>query len=167
MDRYLFGSTVAGVLVLALGVGAQAPAPGQPTTRAATADQAKPVTVEGCLKREADVPGGQPNVAERTGIGEDYLLTSAKVVKGEPPEVAAARPGDQPAGTSGARATMFKIAGLDDERLKGHVGHRVQIEGRFEHMEGARPGSAGGKLVELRATEIRHISPTCAADEKK
>jgi hypothetical protein len=167
MNRYLFGSTAAGVLMLTLGVGAQAPAPGQPTTPAATADQAKAVTVEGCLKREADVPGGEPNVAERAGIGEDYLLTSAKVVKGDPPESAAGRSADKPTGTSGARTTMFKLEGLDDERLKGHVGHRVQIEGRFENVEAARSGSAGDKLVELRATEIRHISPTCEADEKK
>jgi hypothetical protein len=167
MKRYLFGSTAAGVLMLGLGVGAQAPAPGQPTTPAATADQAKAVTVEGCLKREADVPGGQPNVAERAGIGEDYLLTSAKVVKGNPPEAAAGRSADQPTGTSGARTTMFKLQGLDDARLKDHVGHRVQIDGRFENVEAARSGSAGGKLVGLRATEIRHISATCEAADKK
>ena len=167
MKRYLFGSTAAGVMVLALGVGAQAPVPGQqPTTPAATADEAKAVTVEGCLKREADVPGGKPNVAERAGIGEDYLLTSAKVIKGDPPEAAAARPGDQPTGTSGARTTMFKIEGLGDDRLKAHVGHRVQLEGRFENAAGARSGSAAGEYVELRASEIRHISPTCEAEKK-
>jgi hypothetical protein len=85
MDRHLFASTAAGVLTLALTVSAQAPAPGQPTTPATTASAAGSVTVEGCLKREADVPGGKPNVSERAGIGEDFLLTSAKVIKGDPP----------------------------------------------------------------------------------
>src|SRR4029453_9626260 len=43
-------------------------------------------TVVGILakhrQREQDVPGRKPNVAERAGVMEDYILTSAKVVKG-------------------------------------------------------------------------------------
>jgi hypothetical protein len=62
---------------------------------------------------------------------------------------------------------MFKLEGLDDERLKPHIGHRVQIEGRFENIGSAGAGAAGENLVKLRATQIRHISPSCTADDKK
>ena len=32
--------------------------------------------------READVPGRKPNVAERAGIAEDYILTSTRPIQG-------------------------------------------------------------------------------------
>lgn len=35
--------------------------------------------------READVPGRKPNVAERAGIAEDYILTRTKIIKGPRP----------------------------------------------------------------------------------
>jgi hypothetical protein len=35
--------------------------------------------------READVPGRKLNIAERAGIGEDYILTNANVVKSSAP----------------------------------------------------------------------------------
>ena len=35
--------------------------------------------ITGCLKAEKDVPGMKPNVAERAGISEDYILTGVKM----------------------------------------------------------------------------------------
>ena len=51
--------------------------------------------------KEADVPGRRPNVAERAGVTEDYILTHIKSVKGTLPSGAAeAKPGTA-VGTSG------------------------------------------------------------------
>jgi pyruvate-formate lyase-activating enzyme len=111
------------------------------------------------LWREADVPGRKPNVAERAGVTEDYILTSAKVVKGSAPRTSAsaAKPGEAPIGTSGAQA-MFDVKGFDEEKLKDNVGRRVQIEGTFGNVDSAQ----GDDLVELRGTVIRQVSGDCA-----
>lgn len=123
------------------------------------------VTVEGCLVREKDVPGREPNVAERAGVMEDYILTNVKWVKGSPHSMAdahtsgahasgtstgsttgtsatgttgatGAATGEQTAGTSGiGAAVMLEIRGLDDEKLQPLVGQRVQIEGRVNPQD--------------------------------
>jgi hypothetical protein len=128
--------------------------------------QARFVTVEGCVMREAGVPGREPNV-ERAGIDEDYILTSTKMIKGAAPAPAAeARPADTPTGTSGTGA-MYEIKGIDDEQLKQHVGHRVQIEGTFENIERAQtsPGkkAPADHLAEIRGTSIRQVAGECPA----
>jgi hypothetical protein len=48
--------------------------------------------------READVPGRKPNVAERAGIAEDYILTSTKMIKGTAAASSQARPSETPTG---------------------------------------------------------------------
>jgi hypothetical protein len=126
---------------------------------------AKTVTVEGCLVREADVPGRKPNITEKAGIAEDYILTSTKVVKGSAPSAgASAKPGDTPTGTSGMRALMYEVEGIDHDSLKQHVGKRVQIEGTFENLERATaPASPTADLVQLKGTVIRPASGDCPA----
>ena len=123
--------------------------------------QAQFVTVEGCVMREADVR--KPNVTERAGMDEDYILTSTKMINGAAPAPAAeARPADVPTGTSGT-GPMYEIKGIDDEQLKQHVGHRVQIEGTFENIERAQASSPGEHLAEIRGTSIRQVAGDCAA----
>jgi hypothetical protein len=135
------------------------------TTPPPASTSAQAVTVEGCVTREADVPGRKPNVAERAGISEDYILTMTKMVKGSAPAGGAqARPGDKPTGTTGTAAAMYEIEGIDDEKLKQHVGRRVQIDGTFENAQ--RPGAAaavGDDLVQIRGTTIRQVAGECAA----
>lgn len=175
MRRYLLGCGLAGTLALTATVAAQnsqtqPPTPPRtPTTQdpARPQDQARMVTVEGCLLREADVPGRKPNVAERVGIGEDYILTSTKMVKGTAPAgtTAQARPGDTPTGTTRTQAAMYEVEGIDDERLKQHVGRRVQIDGTFENVDRARAtperGTPADDLVEIRGTTIRQVAGEC------
>jgi hypothetical protein len=171
MRRYLFGSALAGTLAIAATVAAQNPPAQQPPTRTPTTQEpARTVTVEGCLMREADVPGRQPNVAERAGIAEDYILTSTKMVKGTAP---AARPtgqtrsGEKPTGTTGMRAAMYEVEGIDDEQLKRLVGQRVQIDGTFENVDQARDRqetqTPADDLVEIRGTTIRQVTGGCSA----
>ena len=166
MRRYLLGSALAGTLAVTATVAAQNPPTQQPPGR--TQDQARMVTVEGCLMREADVPGRRPNVAERSGVTEDYILTSTKIVKGSPPAggtTAQTRPGETPTGTAGTQGAMYEVEGIDDERLKQHVGRRVQIDGRFENVDRARAtperGTPADDLVEIRGTTMRQVAGEC------
>jgi hypothetical protein len=167
MSRFLAGC--AGALMVSATLVAQDPPPRQdPTTRPPAAQQDKAVTVEGCLVREADVPGRKPNVAERAGIAEDYILTSAKVIKGSAPAgYGAARPGETPTGTSGMAGAMYEVGGIDDEKLKQHVGQRVQIEGTVESLDRAKAPKEGqtpaDDLVEIRGTVIRKVAGNCPA----
>jgi hypothetical protein len=152
---------LAGALGLTVTVAAQNP-PAQPPRTPTTQDQPRTqaqgatVTVEGCVMREADVPGRKPNVAERAGITEDYILTNAKMIKGA-----------APGGTTATRSVMFEIEGIDDARLKQNVGRRVQLDGAFENLDRSRaapePGTPNDDLVELRATSIRQVAGDCQA----
>jgi len=173
MRRALFGGALSCALALTATVSAQDPQT-QPPRTPTTQDQprAQPqgqiVTVEGCVIREADVPGRKPNVAERAGIAEDYILTSAKMVKGSAPGTTGeARPGETPTGTSGTPGAMYEIEGIDEARLKQNVGRRVQLEGTFENVDRSRAtperGTPADDLVEIRATTIRQIAGDCAA----
>lgn len=174
MSRHFFGGALAGAIALTATVSAQNP-PAQPPAPRPPAAQDQPrtqetatVTVEGCVMREADVPGRKPNVAERAGIAEDYILTSTKVVKGSAPgRGAQARTGDAPTGTSGTQGAMYEIEGIDEQQLKQHAGRRVQIDGTFENVDRATAsperGTPADDLVEIRGTTIRQVAGDCAA----
>ena len=176
MSRILLGCVFTAALALTVTVGAQNPptqTPPQqtpPATRT-TQDQTRLVTVEGCLMREADVAGRKPNIAERAGIAEDYILTSTRMIKGSAPATgtAQARPGERPIGTSGTREAMmmYEVEGVDDDQLKQHVGHRVQIDGTFENVDRAtatpESRTLADDLVEIRGTVIRPVAGQCPA----
>ena len=118
------------------------------------------VTVEGCVATEAEIPGRSPNVAERAGLDQDFILTTAKVVRGKAPAV----PGDTSGGlVSSALRPMYEIGGLTDEQLKVHVGRRVRIEGRFDNLDSERPSDPkNDDLIELNATTIRQVPGDCS-----
>lgn len=175
MRKLAFGYALAGALVLSASLAAEHPMPQTPQTPTAQdparpQDEAKTVTVEGCLVREADVPGRQPNVAERAGIGDDYILTSTKIIKGSAPASARARSGEQPTGTAGANLDMYEVEGIDDEQLKSHVGRRVRIDGKFENVDRAgaetERGTSTKDLVEIRASAIRPVAGECPPASK-
>ncbi len=173
MRRLLLGGTMACALGLTAAAAQNPTTPPPPRNPASmdpayTRTQARLVTVEGCVMREA-VPGRQPNIGERAGIDEDFILSSTKMIKGAAPAAGAeARPADAPTGTTGTGA-MYEIKGIDDEKLKQHVGHRVQIDGTFENIERAQTSpdkdkkTPGDHLAEIRGTAIRQIAGECAA----
>ena len=147
------------------------PTPTGPQTPAVTIQPT--VTLVGCLYREDQVPGRKPNVAERAGILEDYILAGVSALSTEA-QPGAATPA--PTGTSGTALTtgnMYKVEQIPDERLKALVGKRVEATGRID-PEGtptipAGPGPDRGlgpdriNLPELEAVSIREISGTCPA----
>lgn len=156
-----------------------APRP-NPQTPAPTATAGQTTTtLNGCLYREAQVPGRTPNIAERAGVLEDYILADATMPAGQ------GQPGATPraTGTSGTVPTtgnMYKVEDIPDERLKALVGKRVEVTGRID-PEGApwsvdRPGGTTGaatpdrgvgpdriNLPEFEASSIREIAGTCPA----
>lgn len=161
MRRALFAGMIAGALGLTVTVAAQNPPSQQPPPRTPTTQdqprtqaQGATVTVEGCVMREEDVPGRKPNVAERAGLGEDYILTNTKMIRGS-----------LPAGKPATQNIMFEIEGIDDAKLKQHAGQRVQLEGTLENVDRARatpePGKPADDLVEIRATSIKQVAGTC------
>jgi len=148
----------------------QAPTP-SPQTPAVTVQRT--VTLVGCLYREDQVPGRTPNVAERAGVLEDYILAGASAPSAQ------AQPGSAtpaPTGTSGTALTtgnMYKVERIPDERLKALVGKRVEVTGRIDPEgtpttpAGAGPDRGPGpdriNLPEFEASAIRETSGTCPA----
>jgi hypothetical protein len=120
------------------------------------------VTAQGCLKQEKDVPGARPNVVERAGVAEDFILTQAKLTKGE----SAAPQADTGRTASGA---MYKVSGLDAETLRALSNQQVEVQGHLRDRKllgGTKPttpgpGTAPDEVQEIRAISIKMLASTC------
>jgi hypothetical protein len=130
-------------------------------------------TVQGCVYKEADVPGRTPNVAERAGVMEDYILVTTA-----PSPSAAGTTGTTPP-SAAASASMpgkaFKLEKIADERLKAVVGKRVEVTGRVDEGASGAAGTTGVKpdrnpvspdqieLPEFEVTTLKEVEGTCPA----
>jgi len=181
MKQFVLTSITAACLGTALA--AQAPAGGSqtpgstPPSAAATSSTKTSAVLTGCVYQEKDVPGRAPNVAERAGVGEDYIL--AEVKPAESASGSAATSGTTgTSGTTAARAgTMYKLEKIADERLKAAVGKRVEVTGRIDAEANDAAGSSGGattktdraighdrvNLPEFEVTSMREVSGSCPA----
>jgi hypothetical protein len=148
---------------------AQQPPP-QPATQQQPAVSQPSTTLTGCVYREKDVPGRSPNVAERAGILEDYIL--AEVTP------STATPGA--AGTTGPvkSGAMYKLELIADDKLRALVGKRVEVTGRIDAEPGDKTPTAATpsttptdraigrdriNLSEFEVTSIREVTGTCPA----
>jgi hypothetical protein len=157
-------SLICGAAIISAGVltQAQTPAPVTtvPSTPAAQATVRPTVTLTGCLYREAQIPGRTPNVAERVGVLEDYIIAGASTASG-----------------TLATGGMYKVEKIADDRLKALVGKRVEVMGSVdpEGQDLRRPtGTSGGatpdrgigpdaiSLPEIEATSIREVAGICS-----
>jgi hypothetical protein len=137
-----------------------------PAPKPDTPPAAETVTASGCLKAEKDVPGLKPNVAERAGMGEDYILTNVRMLP-------ASSGSKAPSAAAASKGVMYKIEGLNDDELKKHLNHQVELTGRIVESTGAgKPGGApapgGGAapsetLKAFQATSLKMVSATCPA----
>jgi hypothetical protein len=140
---------------------------------AQTAQTAQTTTLVGCVYAEKDVPGRAPNIAERAGVLEDYILAEIS-----PADAA------KPTGTTGAagRATtysMYKLEKAADSELKAMVGKRVEVTGRVDadanDAAGQPPASTQTNkadkalghdrinLPEFEVSSIKAVSGSCPA----
>ena len=109
-------------LFFVAGLAAQEPAspatkPAQPAPRPGATAQPPTTTLTGCLYRENQIPGRTPNVAEKAGMMEDYIIAGATVGGSE------AKPSATPgatgtSGTAPSSGKMYKVEGPADEKLK-------------------------------------------------
>lgn len=155
----------------------------QPRTGADQRDTGRTVTVQGCLMREADVPGLKPNIVERAGVTEDFVITSAKVIKGSAPAGGSSR-------STGPDA-MFEVEGLSENQLEPNLNRRVEIDGTLADAKDmtrgdttrapvppkpdpttpeptpnptgmkAPPSNSAADLVQLQAKTIRTVPGDC------
>lgn len=135
--------------------------------------QSASTTIIGCVYQEKDAPGRAPNIAERAGILEDYILAELT-----PAEAA------KPTGTTGSAAvpttySMYKLEKAADSQLKSMVGKRVEVTGRIK----AKASDAAGQppssvetnktdkiighdridLPEFEVASIRAVAGACPA----
>ena len=121
-------------------------------------------TLTGCLYREEQVPGRKPDVLERAGIGEDYIIAGVRVTA------------ERPTGTAGSASaavpstgTTYKVGKIGEEKLKALVGKRVEVTGQIDPEGRPRLGVGGAKpdaglgpdkisLPEIEASSIREVS---------
>lgn len=171
-------SAVALPLVFAAGLTAPAfaqpqPPPPAPTRPPAASGQKPTTTLSGCLYREDQIPGRKPNVAERAGVLEDYIVADASVA-GAQPKPGSTTGATGTTGTAPATGNMYKVEGPSNETLKPLVGKRVEVTGRIDPEGGPGatpgtprpdrgPGADQTNLPEFEAVSIREISGTCPA----
>ena len=162
--KYAFAAAIATV-ASTVAIGAQ-------TTPAPQSGSQAQSVFTGCVYNEKDVPGRAPNVAERAGIAEDYILAEVKP--------ASSADAVRPTGTSGTAspAAMYKLEFVDDAKLKALVGKRVEVTGRVDAEAGdskpaatTPPTSTTDKaigrdrvnLAEFEVTSIKEVTGTCPA----
>lgn len=179
-----------GLAVLCAGVAAGAQQPSAPETQRPETTQQQPArpaagqpqddqqartttqqstTIEGCVYHEKDIPGRTPNVAERAGILEDYILVASS---------GSAKPGAAgTVGTTGAAgaAKMYKLEHKPDHQLSAMVGKRVQVTGKVDAERSDSKGAAAApgqdksvgpdriNLAEFEVTSIREAQGECPA----
>ncbi len=138
----------------------------QPRTQQPRADPTGgPVTTfAGCLYREDSIPGRSPNIAEKAGVLEDYVLADATPARepkrlSDPPIADAGQP--LAAAIAGlASGRMYKVTKLDDGRLRVLVGKRVEVTGTIKPDDDARSAdrATNTNLPNIEGTSIHEVS---------
>jgi hypothetical protein len=140
----------------------------QPPAQQHEMTQAETRTIEGCVYREEDIPGRSPNVAERAGILEDYILVASADASTQGAVGTTGMAGAPGAAAAAATPKMFKLEHEDDDKLRALVGKRVRVTGKVdaEHSDHAAAGapardrSLGPDQIELPEFEVTTITET-------
>jgi hypothetical protein len=175
--------TSAAVACFGTAMAAQAPAgsqtPATPPAQTSAGAEKGTTVLTGCVYREKDVPGRAPNVAEKSGVLEDYILAEVK-----PGASASAGSSTGTSGTTGISGTttpkagaMYKLEKIADEQLKAAVGKRVEVTGRIDAEAGDAKSATGAtttptdravghdtvNLPEFEVSSMKQISGSCPA----
>lgn len=183
--KRLWMSGAAAVMAMSIAsLGAQTPqtppptqTPQTPPPTSSAMQNTASTTLTGCVYKEADVPGRTPNVAERAGVMEDYILVTSAAGS----SATAGTTGTTPpatAGTTGsasAAGKAYKLEQIADERLQAVVGKRVEVTGRVDAEADRATGTSGAKpdtnpgspddieLPEFEVTSLKEVEGTCPA----
>jgi hypothetical protein len=137
-------TTYAAAFALAIGAAASLSAQTPSSQQSAGATTS---TIVGCVYQEKDVPGRSPNVAERVGVLEDYILAELS-----PAEAS------RPVGTSGSSTpttySMYKLEHAKDGELKAMVGKRVEVTGKVDAEAGDASGQPSASTQTSQADRI-------------
>jgi hypothetical protein len=159
------------------GRGTQTPPPaaGASAERGASPAQAQPITVIGCVQREADYrkaqAAGRGGVAG-TGVGaaNEFILINATAATGAPA-----------VGATAGAAMAYELTGPNERQVDQYVGKRVEIAGTLKPAASGPTGTTGGPTADappkgvdvvsrdlkLRELEVGSVKPsatgTCPA----
>jgi hypothetical protein len=143
-------------LATAASAGAQTPAP------APSEKPQKTVTIVGCLERGAPTGAGNQRRSD-TGAANanDFFVRTPAIAVPVGTTITVGKPGTTAPSTSGSptttsagtpnATTVYRVTGLDRERLEPHVGHRVELQG---HLTDNTPKTTAATTVDAsgRAT---------------
>jgi hypothetical protein len=191
--NFLSGIAAAGVLTLGAAAFGQSsasqPSGQQPSTSTSSASQSsssasgqQPVTVTGCIEREADFrkahEEGRGGVAGTgVGTGNEFVLISATSAASGAAGTAT------PTGTSGSASMAYELTGPNEGQVGSYVGRRVEITGKLKPAETTATGQPTGgatagapprgvdvaskdlQLRELEVTSVRESTGSCPASK--
>ena len=154
--------TAIGAFVLAAtaAIGAQQQSSPDPAAAAPQAPQT-PITVAGCVQKEATVLKRDPAKGEvgDVGMGDEFVLTNSQLN----PAPDAPPPAVGTSGSVGNFGKVYRVTGDKEAALKASVGQRVEITGTFKQDVDAKAelGAAGtggraiaGELTTANTPEI-------------
>jgi hypothetical protein len=142
--RFTLATCIAVACATTLGLAQATPAGQQRQT--GQRENERTVTVVGCLQEEKDVHGQQSNVAERAGVGDDFILTQTSMKSGTDGSAAAGSTvtgGSSASGSAGMAGSqaMYKVKGLDDEKLRPLINKRVEVMGKIKQQSHRAKGA--------------------------
>ena len=144
MRRVLLLTTSAALLCLSPTAIAQTSQPDQSTT-----------TIVGCL-----VHGNPPQSAN------DFFVRTPTVALPVGATVAVGKPGTTSTSTSsGAPApdSYYRVQGYDREKLRAHLGHKVEVQG---HLIPVRPDAAASGVTQTKTTVDANGKPTVTVEKR-
>ena len=181
--RVSSGICAAGMLALCTAAFAQQAAqePQQPPPGARTSTGG-PITVTGCVQREADYRKAQDAgrggaAGTGVGVGNEFILSDASAS----PSKAGAEP-SSPTGTSGSMSDKaYELTGPNEGQVAPFIGRRVEITGMLKAAEVSAAGQPTGgatagqppagvdatskdlRLREIEVSSVKETSGTCPA----
>jgi hypothetical protein len=151
MVRVFTGTLAAAVFGAVALVGAQQPpaqppaAPQKPAEQSAAKPQsdAKTLTITGCVEK---------------GTGTDsFVLQEASAAAAPAP---GAKPGEKPAGTTGATKS-YALMAKPSEDLSKHVNHKIEVTGIVSAAPSSAPAGPGQPKEVLNVQSIKMVATTC------
>ena len=146
----------ASALLLCLPMLAMVEAQTPPATQAAKAQE---TMIVGCLVQE------NPNAARGQGAN-DYFVRTPTVAVPVGTTVAVGKPGTTSTATSAGKPTAdsyYRITGMDVERLRPHVGHRVEVQG---HLSSTKPDATASGVTSTKTTVDAAGKPTVTVETR-